>query len=542
MDQLHRRAARWFAAEGMLPEAIEHALAAGDWEHAATLLVEGHGIGHLMVGPAADTLAIRFADLPTDVTGPEAAVVRAALALAGQDSDLACKHLACAREWVPDGSTHRHALELAIAVTEAICAHARGDIEDTLSATAAAQAILTEVQARAGGARALDLRALLLTTKGSALMRADELERAGTVLTEGLRVADEACWDYVRMRCLGDLALFEALRGQLRRAARFARTAEATADSCELPLEERPPTAAVVLAWVYAEACEPVAARRQVDRAAKCRGAGKDPVSVGMLALVRARLLRARGDLNGAVNTLEQQAPSRAPATPLPGWLRDLLLATGAVLRLAGGVLDVDDVPLQDGAPRCGLALAAARLAAGESAAAIEIVTEILQRAGLPLDVRVEGLLLVAEGELARERTASAQAALGRALALAAPQTLRRPVVEASPRLRGFLRQEHDLVAQHEWLRAAEVVAPAPRAVAVPAPTCAGPGPLVEPLTERETEVLLHLATLLSTEEIARKMFISVNTVKTHIRGIFRKLAVSRRNDAIRRARDLGLV
>ena len=65
---------------------------------------------------------------------------------------------------------------------------------------------------------------------------------------------------------------------------------------------------------------------------------------------------------------------------------------------------------------------------------------------------------------------------------------------------------------------------------------------LVEPLTVREHEVLRNMAALLSTEEIARTMFVSVNTVKTHVRAVLRKLAVNRRNDAIRRARALGLV
>jgi LuxR family maltose regulon positive regulatory protein len=61
-------------------------------------------------------------------------------------------------------------------------------------------------------------------------------------------------------------------------------------------------------------------------------------------------------------------------------------------------------------------------------------------------------------------------------------------------------------------------------------------------LSAKELEVLEHLADLLTTEEIASAMFISVNTVKTHVRSILRKLAVSRRNQAVRRARELGLV
>ena len=65
---------------------------------------------------------------------------------------------------------------------------------------------------------------------------------------------------------------------------------------------------------------------------------------------------------------------------------------------------------------------------------------------------------------------------------------------------------------------------------------------IYEPLTEKEREVLGHLSELLTTEEIAAVMFISVNTVRTHVRNILRKLAASRRNEAVRRARDLKLI
>jgi LuxR family maltose regulon positive regulatory protein len=72
-----------------------------------------------------------------------------------------------------------------------------------------------------------------------------------------------------------------------------------------------------------------------------------------------------------------------------------------------------------------------------------------------------------------------------------------------------------------------------------------GPGSspvLVEPLTAKELEVLTHLGALLTTEEIAQTMFISVNTVRTHVRNVLRKLAVSRRYEAVRKARSLELI
>ena len=66
--------------------------------------------------------------------------------------------------------------------------------------------------------------------------------------------------------------------------------------------------------------------------------------------------------------------------------------------------------------------------------------------------------------------------------------------------------------------------------------------PLVEPLTEKERQVLQFLTTHLSAIEIARQMFVCVNTLRTHIKGIYRKLGVNTRSQAVRRAEALGLV
>lgn len=76
----------------------------------------------------------------------------------------------------------------------------------------------------------------------------------------------------------------------------------------------------------------------------------------------------------------------------------------------------------------------------------------------------------------------------------------------------------------------------APRAIAP-----VGPG-MVEALTPRELELLASLAAGLSNAEIAAKHFVTANTVKTHLRQIYGKLEVTRRVQAVRRARDLGLI
>jgi LuxR family maltose regulon positive regulatory protein len=64
---------------------------------------------------------------------------------------------------------------------------------------------------------------------------------------------------------------------------------------------------------------------------------------------------------------------------------------------------------------------------------------------------------------------------------------------------------------------------------------------LAEPLTDRELMVLEHLPTMSSNAEIAEKMYVSVNTVKAHLKALYRKLEVSSRRGAVHRARELNL-
>ena len=65
---------------------------------------------------------------------------------------------------------------------------------------------------------------------------------------------------------------------------------------------------------------------------------------------------------------------------------------------------------------------------------------------------------------------------------------------------------------------------------------------LIDPLTDREVEVLAKLTTQMTYQEIADELFVSPNTVKSHTTAIYRKLAVSRRTEAVNRARELGLL
>lgn len=82
---------------------------------------------------------------------------------------------------------------------------------------------------------------------------------------------------------------------------------------------------------------------------------------------------------------------------------------------------------------------------------------------------------------------------------------------------------------------------------ALPAPPPPPPRPKMETLdllgiTPRELEVLEQMALGLSNQEIAEKLFVSLNTVKTHTSNVFSKLGVQRRTQAIQKAKELELI
>ncbi|MCP4284846.1 MAG: response regulator transcription factor, partial [Gammaproteobacteria bacterium] len=66
--------------------------------------------------------------------------------------------------------------------------------------------------------------------------------------------------------------------------------------------------------------------------------------------------------------------------------------------------------------------------------------------------------------------------------------------------------------------------------------------PLIEPLSAREQDVLRLLVTDLRTPDIAKELFVSVNTVRSHIKSLYRKLDAHSRHEAVAKAKELGLL
>jgi len=136
----------------------------------------------------------------------------------------------------------------------------------------------------------------------------------------------------------------------------------------------------------------------------------------------------------------------------------------------------------------------------------------------------------------------AALASLERALTLAEPEDYVRLFLDEGPPLARLLYQaaEQGILPAY----AGRLLTAFPEAGAAPTPgrLSTSPSPIVEPLTERERQILQLIAEGLTNKEIARKLVISVGTVKVHAHNIYGKLGVSGRTQAIAKAREMGLL
>ena len=600
--RLHRRAGEWCAAGDRSVDAAIHLATALDWPEAASALVNGYAVAHLSAGPQARRLLAVFSGMPPDSRGAQSAVVLAAVAVARGDAEVAAKQLGRAEELVDDVPPDRAgALALALAVAGAGLARLSGDADRAMEARAALDRATAEIEA-GGGSAGAESRTTVLAEIGAALLRAGRLDAAAAVLAEDLAgeaAASRPPFSPVRSVLTARAALVEALRGHLTAARELAERAgtepvpadpdraggrrsgqaealaalalvaveTGSAAEADQPADHAADTPAYSRAGRPGQRADSRAGRpagqwadSPVDQPAGLRAGsaagqpagrvagGDDPVVPAVLGLVRVRSLRAAGQPDRALSVL---AATRHPAgrEGPPGWLDGMLAAAAAGVWTASGRPERALRELAEGGhggPDVCLETARAHLAGGEVERATGEVAALLRRGDLTLGVRVEAWLLRAEAALAGQDRKVAEQAADRALRTASEQRLLRPVLEAPPQLRGLLQAAgSDVVGSRRGTGAGRGRRPGVgsrgASPQLPAPMPGRPV-VVEPLTAREQEVLGYLSALLSTKEIAELMFVSVNTVKSHVRGILRKLGAPRRNDAIRRARELQLV
>ncbi|MQY33732.1 HTH-type transcriptional regulator MalT [Streptomyces sp. RB17] len=532
--ELHRRAAQWLRGSGALPEALAHGAAAGDWDFTAQALVDDLAIGRLFTGLRASDLAELFSRMGPEATTAAADLVRAACDLSGYDVEHGLVHLRRAEERL--ASEPDPAGRLSCALLQSLAARLTGSPGMAEQAVATAENLRGEVSARLLEKHP-ELTALLLTHLGSARLWAGRFDDARAALSEVAGCPSGVSTALPREDSLGQLALIDYLEGRLCRAERRARAALREAEKYGLgcPRSCGSGLGQLVLAAVAVDRGELGQAQALLDEVADS-GAPGDPVTAVGRSLATARLLLARGEPRAAAAAADLDVPALVTSP----WAQAQTALVASAAHLAEGRPDsalkvLDDVSC-DGEPVCAAELAWARFAAGDHEAAMDLLDHMRTQGRTGPRATVRAALVRAEAAPEYD-VATARRLLAQALREARRERLRRPFLEAGPRIRHLLDTPPLQGLAAGWLTPGEPASPGgPGAAEDPS------SPVVEELSGREREVVGRLADLMSTEEIAADLYVSVNTVKTHLKSAYRKLGVNGRAEAVRRAREHGLI
>jgi ATP/maltotriose-dependent transcriptional regulator MalT len=276
------------------------------------------------------------------------------------------------------------------------------------------------------------------------------------------------------------------------------------------------------------------------------------------LGVARARLLAAEGDLSGALDLLEE-AERQYVRSPLPDqsiaaikarvWVRQDQLSAAIAWAREQNLSPDDDLNYLREFEHLTLSrVLIARYRNGRDEGALRDARRLLDRlqqaaeAGGRAGSVIEILLLQALARHAQGDTPAAITSLERALTLAEPEGYVRLFVDEGEPMRLLIFDVGLRIEKQKRDESRKLIGYVEKLLAAFAPAAAQQSSIVEPLSERELDVLKMLGTELSGPEIADRLSVSLNTVRTHTKNIYSKLGVNSRRAAVRRAEEAGLL
>jgi LuxR family maltose regulon positive regulatory protein len=543
---LYSRAARWHAAQADVIEAVRCVAEAAEWDAAPQVLTEAGLAGALTERTA--ELETALGRLPGQWRADPA--VAAALAMARLyrgDPDSAKAYLALAVPALDKNVPDRLVIELWLATLRLL----RQPDADSI---AACLPLAEKARASAGRQREHQAAGLLWMALGTVLLRRWEITAAGGALTAAHHQLTAAGTEALAARVRGWLALAAALGGDLGTAADLSAqlTDPGAPAMTDGPLEQPEPPAAALdpaarclaamaAAQVAIDRDDLIGAARLLDEAEPALSAplpGEPDMAV-LLAAARARVALAEGDVERARDLARLVRDKYETDGPVLS-----ALDFDAALRAGDLALAAEVLPQETGRDRPDQAAARARLllAQGDPAVALGLALDAAHedQAGTRRD-RVTALLTAV---IAARRTATdAEAAklLEEALAIAEPHELYRPFLDAG----GAVHSAIALLIAPASPVAGFAARVHERFVCQPSSRAAGNGPAeheATALTSSELAVLRLLRSYMSNQDIADTLFLSVNTVKTHLRSVYYKLGVSSRREAVERGVRLRIL
>ncbi|MDQ0121002.1 LuxR family maltose regulon positive regulatory protein [Pseudarthrobacter defluvii] len=562
---LHRRASEWYQHHDLLEDALKHALTAGDFERAGALLETV--IPAIRRSRHDATLRGWLGAFPDHVVrkNPVLSVYYAWMMLTSGDLEAVEQRLQDAERGLAEASRDgepKHdlpgaltarseefrALPVTIAVYRAALAQAVGDVEGTAAHARRALELCGpgDHLSRAAAAGFLGLAAWARGDLNTALPTfadvAPNLHAAGNI-------ADELASTMV----LADLWV---TRGSLTEARRLLEKALNAVDSAGI--SAGPPTADlhVGISAMHCETGALAAAKEHLDAGVALGEAASMPENRYRRFVLMARLQSLTGKPGRAIGLLEE-AERRylrgffPDVRPIPAmkariWIRQGALREASDWAQARNLTPSDELSYLREFEHLTLArlLIAQHEADPPNASlgdAFDLLDRLLQAAqtsGRGGSVN-EVLVLKARAYQAAGIAGLALEALEQALERSkADNHVRLFLDEGAP----MLALLHRAAAEHITPSYVSHLLSAAQTGQTPAPSCRGTDALPVQLSERELEVLRLLGSSLSGPEVARQLYVSLNTLRTHTRHIFEKLQVSSRAEAVSRAREHGFL
>jgi LuxR family maltose regulon positive regulatory protein len=546
LPALHRRASEWYEQNGFPAEAVDHALAAQDIERAARLVEQA--APDVLDRGEVSTFVSWLEALPDEAirSRPWLCVFHAWMLIVGGQEEAIESRLTDAEEALeahalPDEEADR--IRGYVSGIRAHVAFIRGTVSTTIECAYDALEKLSEADH--------SMRATTATILGAAQGFIGDFAAAAQSFEEARATAQASGNHFGVMLASSALAQLEVAQGHLGRAERIYRDA--------LRLVEKPTRRwrSPGVGYVYVGLAEILrewnkleeAARYAEEGVALCKILGQAEILMPSYVAL-ARVQRARGDVNGAIATLQE---ARQVASEMSTWSVDTVALHQARLRLAQGDLTAalrwmhesglsTDDALSFHQEAGHLTLVRVLIARGELDRASGLLMRLLEAAessgrwGSVIEMLMLQALILHE----RAETDQALLALERALSLAEPEGYVRTFVDEGAPMAALLQEAaargmaSEYVGQLLDVLGREGIGKASPRAHTPA--------LIEPLSERELEVLRLIAVGLSNPEIAEHLYVSTNTIKAHAKSIYRKLDVHNRTQAVNRARELELL
>jgi LuxR family maltose regulon positive regulatory protein len=539
VSQLHESASQWYEQAGLTAPAVGHALAAQAFDKVAALVEQAAPV--LIQRSELARLLTWLEALPKEQVQarPLLALYYAwGLFLGGNIKQAATRLASVEDRLATDEIKQTREVQGHTAAMRAYLKRETGDFAATIDLSRQALANLPEQNVL--------LRAMVNLTLASAHYFKSEFEPAHRLLTEIIASGQTSQHIAPTLSAIYLDTLLLRAKGALHQALQLCQ--EGLELIARRGWQDFPATGFVYVALgdLLRERNELTEATQYLEKGVQLGQAGGHSHILIIGHVWLACLLQKQGDVSGSLDAIQTALQFVRPGLgsrfwPLPPavcqarlWIAQGNLAAASRWAQARG-LNQKDSPIIYPHEVEYLTLVRLLIAQGKLEAAEALLLRLQRAAALAKrnGNLIEILILQALTFAAQKRGEQALSALDKALNLAEPQGFVRIFLDEGPPMAKLLRQAvaQDLHASYalHLLNAMGETAPPPQ-------------PLIDPLSERELEVLRRVAAGYSNQEIAQDLVIAVSTVKKHIHNIYGKLDVGSRTQAVARATELELL